>query len=102
MRDRPELETIAGGLRRIRGQCAEPLVLPPHVIRASGVVRDADAPLALVALETAVAEQRSEDDLDLHRVGDHAAKDAFGMFGHASGTAAACAARSARLSRHHE
>ena len=83
MRDRVELERVATQHRRVGGEDAEALVLPPDVLGSAVVMRDAEAPLALAAFEMAVAEQRSEDDLDLYRIRHDAPEYALWMLPHA-------------------
>jgi hypothetical protein len=46
-------------------------------------MRDAESPLAFAALETPIAEERSKDDLDLHRIRHDTPEDALWMLPHA-------------------
>ena len=61
----------------------EAFVLPPHVLRSPLVMRDAEATVTFATLKASVAEQRSEDDLDLHRIRDDAPEHALWTFTHA-------------------
>jgi len=82
VRDRVELERLATQHRRVGSEDAETLVLPPDVLRSPLVMRDTEATFAFAAFETPVAQQRSEDDLDLHRIRHDAPEHAFWMLPH--------------------
>jgi hypothetical protein len=77
-----ELERVAAQHRRMGREDPEALVLPPDVFGAALVVRDAETPLAFAAFETPIAEQRSKDDLDLHRIRHDAPEHALWMLPH--------------------
>ena len=82
MRDRAELKTVTDLLRRMSGEDAEPLVLPPDVLGAIPVMRDMQTTLSGAAFEPPIAEQRPEDDLDLHPVRYDAPEHALWMLPH--------------------
>jgi len=76
-------EVIAARLRLGRGKRTEPIVLPYDVLATLRPVSDPQPALARQTDETAIAEQRAEDDLELHRVGRDPADSDPGMFDHA-------------------
>ena len=50
------------------GDPAETVVLPPDVGRASGLVHDHESAIERTADDARIAEERTEDDLELHRI----------------------------------
>jgi len=78
-----ELERVATQHWRVGGEDPEALVLPPDVLGTAVVMRDAEAPVAFPTFETPVTEQRSKDDLDLHRIRHDAPEYALWMLPHA-------------------
>lgn len=83
MRDGVKLELLAAQDRRMSGESAESVVLPPHVLGAAQVMHDAEAALSVASFKAPVAEQRTQDHLDLHGVGYDAPENALRMFPHA-------------------
>ena len=83
MLDGVELEQISAKQRRMGSEARESFVLPPDVFGALAVMRDPQPAPSLVALEPPVAEQRSEDDLDLHGIRHDAPEHALRMLPHA-------------------
>jgi hypothetical protein len=82
MRDGVKFEQLAAQNGRMGGEHPESLVLPPNVLGATLVMRDAQAALAVAAFEAAVPEQRPEDHLDLYRIRHDAPEDALWMLPH--------------------
>jgi len=70
--------------RCVRGERAEPVVLPTDVVAASVAVCDPQPTLPRQPDQPAVSEQRSEDDLELDRVRWDAAEREPGMLDHAN------------------
>ena len=60
----------------------EPVVLPPDIVATVGAVGDPEAALARHTDESAIAKQRAEDHLELHRVWWHPAERAARMLDH--------------------
>lgn len=66
------------------GELTNPLVLPPDVLSAVSVMRDVQPALALAALQSPISKERTEDDLDLHRIRHDAPEHALRMLPHIS------------------
>ena len=79
-----ELELLPTQERWVDREDAQPLVFPPDVLRAILVMRDPQAAASFARLQAPVAEQRSEDHLDLHRIRHDTAENALWMLPHAT------------------
>src|SRR5579859_457542 len=62
---------------------AEPVVLPPDVGRPRALMRDTEPPLERTADDAAVAKDRTQDHLELHRVGRETAQRGMRIRSHA-------------------